>query len=473
MWMAAGIQLVCLPALFSAEAGGTGLGKKEGTAYAYGPFGGKDTFARDASGGEARYRVPGRMRVARPAKGPEFTLVKFLLVETKDEKAQGLEEGFVEMGGFVAFSIAPVEPETQEAGAPERAHHLAPVLWKGLEVRLPGFKDRPKILSGGGAIGSQWNLNLLLEREIFDPLWVDAEAAGADAGGGHRLVPLMTSTLVYRNYLEIEPDEQGTYIIRREPFQKALNLEAAGAGFLVTGFLTDGDGDEEPVLNLMRGLVRNGEVEGLNAGLADSVSPALLLGLFAAARQQWLKYVLEPQGRDSSGLLAARWKTPDTGETLPEKLSFGTAAWVPVEAYRRILVEIESATCGMDTIRQHGFHRETKLDLEFIPYGDWTDSGITRARMLYELRTDERVVDFGSVVVPTDTTDATLRTAKSLDGERVRFRCKPAGYWRDGRFSPLRSAEWVEEPASLRRHFHYLIPEDFPPRPGAPAEPVE
>jgi len=438
----------------------------EGQPYLRGPFGGEATYASGPLGGAATYWVPGRMRVAVGKGAPEFSLVKYIAIETGDENVKGFEQGYLAMGGFVAFAVEPVLPPP-EAG--RDLNRRAAILWKGLEIVLPGpagVNNGPRILTADGDIGGLWNLNLVLEQSSFDPLWQDAQTSLADTGDGrkrqHQLGPIMACTLVYRNYRQIEANERRSYSVKASRFREVFaSTQQDGGGQLAVAL-----NGTTAIVGMMRAMIEQGVIEGIDAGESATVSEPLLLGLFSAIRQHWLVYDLKVAKSSQQVGLWARLRE-DT-EKMDSALDFSPGEWAPVEEYRRIEVEIEGGACEVKSINPHGFRRETKLNLEFVRFGEF-DPEITRVKMIYEIRTPDevpgrgfKVLDRGFKDVDMKVDDPQVVEVKSLDKQDVSVRCKATGYWRTGsdqgeKFVSLKSSEWIEAKAGVRSHFFNIL----------------
>ncbi len=421
--------------------------------FAYGPFGGEAILARDALRGEPTYHVPGRMRVATAASGCEFALAKFLLVETHDPNVAGFEKGYVAMGGLVDFSIEPVD-----APAPRAA-----ILWRGLEAGLPSFETEPQYLADGPEAGGAWMVNLHLRRHLFDPLWQDArkDTDAAAPRHRHRLVPKMRATLVYRDHVRIDASDRRTCAITADSFRAAFDALSRDAGGAWD--VTDGEPDR---LALMRGIVGRGALDGVDAGGRDAVADALLLGLFGLVRPRWLTYELRPGtgGKGTRLVLALR----EEGLASTQRIEYAPVEWAPVERHRTIPVEVASGVCETREILAHGYHRQTGLHLRFLPWSrDWADSGIEKVRMSYQMFRGGSLFQTGALDVPIprdhSASEGEAVDLASFDGEEVAFRFKPAGYWKGGRFLPVLHGRWFDAPASMRNHFHFILPEHLEP----------
>lgn len=443
-------------------------------------------FARSGLGDSARFLVPNRLCVSPNENATEFAFVKFLLVETGDKSVAGLEQGLVEMGGFVSFSIKPLWDAEALAAAAGRAT----ILWKGLAMELPGAEDRPRFLSGNGAIGSEWNLNLLLNPGELDPLWQSAvkaansrsenvrngEASRSDAArsnngrqdaanAGHSrprgiLMPDMSCWLVYRDHVELPQAERREYRIRRSAVREVFSRFSGSHSYLR---LTDSKEESVDICeSFIHELILVRGIDGIAPDQVQDVSPNLKRALFDHLREGLLVYdLVKPANAGASLILRQR----PILEKQSEFLTFRGSQWIPVEVHFRIPVEAGIGSSSLRTINSHGFHRETRLTLGVIPIGDWDGTAVERVNVQYEVASADRVLDSGSMRVPIRPGETHSVVVTSRDHENVIVRTRISGYWVSGRYMPLRDTAWSETQATLRNHFTFLLKEDVYPAP--------
>ncbi len=411
--------------------------------YVYGPFAGEAVYVKDSLGMTGKYWVPGRMRVYNPEDGSEFSLVKFQLVETGDTHVPGLKHGKIETGGFVSFSLEPINPK-QTGGSPQSN---AEILWKGLEFQVPGKMTEPKLISEAGDIYGTWNINVMLEKESLDPLWsIHQRFSNSKIEMNETLVPIMKSTLVYRDHVQIDEQFRGNYSLEVKRLYELLSKTK------IINLRND-----ESIVALMRLLLKGGILKQTPNSTLRTYPDTVVMALFSTARKHLLQYDLARKSEAHTAGVSLKKKNA-SGQSI---LEMHIREWSPVERIAVIPIEIELGSVEGKTIRRHGLARETKLNMEFIPWGDWSENSIDKVLAFYELSTKTGVIDVGSFTVNTNSSSSQAVTVASMDKENILVRIKLIGYWENNKYSPLKNPDWKETAASLRSHYHFIMPEDI------------
>jgi hypothetical protein len=432
---------------------------------AYGPFESAPLFAHSALGGEASFWVPGRMRVSGRRTGEEFSLLKFILIESPDESVKGLEDGLVQMGGLMAFSVEPVN-------LPPDPSRRASIIWKGIQIALPGFEQRPKLLQGEGEIGTAWNLNLLLEQESFDTMWRERHRDNGERSKAISQVPKMKCFFIYRDYVEIEPEVRGQWTASWQKFRDEFaKLEEARGGAVVLN-LKEGTSSLIQDLQMNEAIVHQGDLQSETS--TRRVARSVEEGLFQLVRENWLDYHLEALEGSTKARIVLRLR--DGAKDSPRELVFpqSRSRWVPIERYSETRIEVASGEVRGREVKD-GFlsNRETRLNLEVWTWGDWTGTGIASVRVDVEAFRQGAAKPYRStwvdVPVPrnSESVDITETPVTSADKEDIQLRFRVRGYrmstpsGANGKFllNPG-DRKWSEKTtASLRSHVFYLCPE--------------
>lgn len=291
---------------------------------------------------------------------------------------------------------------------------------------------------------------MLLEKNLFDPIWTQGKLPTANPYKRDvpslQLVPQMKSALVYRNYQAVVNHEQGkTYSVDARKLREVFSAKQRHV-------LTD----ENSMQQLASQLIEKNVITGFSSTSIKKPSSTMLLALFSAIRERGLVYDLIPNG-----------KKVDLIVLLNDKISLSnfqvfSQAWMPVEEIKEILIEVENGSTDISTVESSGFAGEANLKFKFIPWGNWSEVKVEAVQLIYQLSTDSRVVAVGTERVRVDRGEEHSVLVSSLENKQVQLRSKIVGYYRnDGKYEPLRKAEWSMVPTSLRRHFHFLMPDDI------------